>query len=178
MSGGKHGLGAAAAVSVGVAALLTAARPAAADERLVLGAGVAAVQRTAAGTFNRPLLGPTVSGTFLELRRETWRLRPGFDVQLSNTFRSDGLWMGDISIAWVATLALTEKAANPFVSFGPDVAYVAADGVDSGWAVGVRADVGIHGIVLDWLYWRAKVGFVAAGVAGMRSELLVGHAFD
>lgn len=153
--------------------------PAAAGERWVFGAGVAIVQRTSPDVLERPLLGPTLSGTFLEIRDEEWRIRPGIDLQVTNAFRSDGLWVADTSIAFVATVALTEIAINPFVSFGPDAGYVVGDGdEDARWAIGVRGDVGFHGILFDWLYWRAKVGFVALGEAGLRTELLVGHAFD
>ena len=166
-------------MAAGAAMFVLAAGPAAADERLVLGTGLTVVQRTSPEAVDRPLLGPTISGTFLELGRETWRLRPGFEAQITSTFRSDSLWIGDVSVAWVATLVLTELAVNPFVSFGPDVAFVAAEGdQDARWAIGVRGDVGLHGILFEALYWRAKVGFVAVGVAGIRSELLVGYAID
>jgi len=159
--------------------LVLSTSDATADERLVLGTGLTVVHRTAPEALDRPLLGPTITGTFLDLRRDTWQLRPGFEAQITSTFRSDGLWIGDVSAAWVATLVLTEVAVNPFVSFGPDVAFVAAEGdQDAHWAIGVRGDVGLHGILFEGLYWRAKVGFVAVGVAGLRSELLVGYAID
>lgn len=159
--------------------MLAAVAPASADERMILGAGFTAVQRPTATEIDRPLLGPTLSGTFLEIEHDDWRLRPGIDVQLTTTFRSDRLWLADLSVAWVATLALTEIACNPFVSFGGVTGFVGTDdGGEARWAVGVRADAGLHGILFDGLYWRAKVGFVAVGVAGIRYEVMVGHAFD
>lgn len=166
---------AAVGLLVGIAAAPSPAL--AVDDHEVVAVGLFAIQEPSETAFAAPRFGPAITLGIFGDRDETWRIRPGVAIELGTAFGPDGLWLADVWVGFVATLRLTDMAANPFVSFGPDAAYVAASDDAEGAAFGVRADLGIHGVVFDWLYWRAQVGFVAAGVGGMRSEVTVGHAF-
>lgn len=157
----------------------TSAPPAAeARDWAFLGAGAHAIADPTGQAGDVPFVGPTILAGLFDGSSDEWRLSSGLVVQLSAAFGPEGAWVGDAWIGYNASLGLTDSVADPFVEFGADLAYVEPAEEERGVVVGVRADLGLHGILFDWLFWRACVGVVGPGLGGLRTELSVGHGFD
>jgi hypothetical protein len=167
------------AFAAAVASLLVASAAPSAEARdwAFIGAGAISVTEPAARKTDVPFLGPTILAGLFDGSGGTWRVSSGLVCQLSGAWGPRGAWQGDAWVGYTASLGLTELIADPFIAFGADLAWFERDDDTSGLVAGVRADLGVHGILFDWLFWRACVGFVGPGIGGVRTELSVGHGF-
>lgn len=147
-----------------------------AREAFVLTAGALALVEPTGEDRGDPLFGPTFSLALLDEHSTTWRLEPGVEIQGSVALGQRDRWVADGWLAFVATLALTDGLANPFIAFGPTVGAFGREEVDEEWTLGVRGDAGLHGTIGGGLYWRAAIGLVGPAVNAIRTELSIGYA--
>jgi len=155
-----------------------AATDAQADPAFVVAPGVSAlVEPNDPAPADRVGFGPAVTIGFFDHPsfREMGRVLPGFQAAFSSALGPEGRFLADVGVDVVATVSFSDGGIDPFVSFGPVVLFSArAD--DAGSAVlGVRGDVGFHGMIFERLYWRLQGGLVGPVVGGLRAQLALGY---
>lgn len=147
-----------------------------ARESLLMSMGALAIVEPTENGGRDGLYGVAAGVALLDHESEIWRVEPGFELQGSAAFGRGARWQADWWLGFVATWRLTPEAINPFIALGPTLGYFARSEDTNGWGLGVRGDIGFHGILGDSLYWRAGIGVMGPGIGGFRSELSVGYA--
>ena len=88
----------------------------------------------------------------------------------------------DLSLGLMGTFSPEDHALAPFLSLGLDMAATRIPAPDSGppargTTVGVHGNVGVHALFGDDLYLRGQVGYLGAGLGGVKGELALGYQF-
>ncbi|HUS68355.1 MAG TPA: hypothetical protein VMZ28_27665 [Kofleriaceae bacterium] len=88
----------------------------------------------------------------------------------------------DLSLGLMGTFSPEEHALAPYLSLGLDMAAAsipdeAGSEPDRGVTLGVHGNVGVHALVNDDVYVRAQVGYIGAGLGGVKGELALGYQF-
>ena len=124
-----------------------------------------------------PFLGLALAAGVFDGSSGDWAIAAGVVGRMSTLFASNERFVGNFETAFVGSLELTDGVADPFVSFGPDVSlFPHAGSVEA--VIGVHADLGVHGVLFDWLFWRVAAGVQGPAAGGVRGEILVGYGFD
>jgi hypothetical protein len=88
----------------------------------------------------------------------------------------------DLSLGIMGTFSPEDHAVAPFLSLGLDMAAAsvpdeAGATPDRGVTLGVHGNVGLHALFNDEVYLRAQVGYLGAGLGGVKGELALGYQF-
>src|SRR5688572_6819333 len=89
----------------------------------------------------------------------------------------------DLSLSILGTFSPEDHALAPFLSLGLDMAATTIPDAtggppDRGVTLGVHGNIGVHALVNDDIYLRGQVGYVGAGLGGVKGELALGYQFD
>jgi len=106
----------------------------------------------------------------------------GFEASTLFMIGDDGTRLYDLGLSLIATFKARHAPAAPFLTFGLDLAGASlpdADGTgkDMGVTLGLHGAGGVHGFLADKVYWRAQVGYLAAGVHGLTGQVSLGYVF-
>jgi hypothetical protein len=144
-----------------------------------------AVQSWISGTERLEQLGRGANLSF------TWLQRDGefpSGVDMSGLFlRGEDASVYALSMRLMGSAKVGRRALVPFAAFGigagltrleMDVDATKASEVQSGWALGPSAAIGLHGFLSDSVYWRGQAGFVGVGAGALTADLGLGFVID
>jgi hypothetical protein len=157
---------------------------ASADESMVLTASGVDIRRMSrVGTLRWMGSGAGLSiGVFERDGSQGRRLMPAVEASTFFVGRAEEEWAYGLSISAMLTLRLTEQVANPFVGVSAGASYVRVDDLDGRTAEGLvpalGGQAGVHGFIDEEFYYRLSIGYWAAGVGGLKTQVGVGYVFD
>jgi hypothetical protein len=121
----------------------------------------------------------------------TWLQRDGefpSGVDMSGLFlRGEDASVYALSFRLIGSAKVGRRTFVPFAAFGiaggmtrleMDVDDTKPADVQSGWALGPSAAIGLHGFLSDNVYWRGQAGFVGVGAGALTADLGLGFVID
>lgn len=118
---------------------------------------------------------------YYEIGEETDHPGFGFGFDFLIVVGDDDRMLVTGALQLMVSWPITAKALQPFIDAGIDAGAINMidDGGErvEGATVGAHADIGIHGIVIEHLFYRLRVGVLGVGITAARTEFSFGHAF-
>lgn len=88
----------------------------------------------------------------------------------------------DLSASITGSFSLEKNRVAPFLSVGLDLVSATVpeqDGtITRGVGVGVHGNLGLHAFLGERVYGRGQIGYIGAGVGGVKGELAIGYRFE
>lgn len=95
----------------------------------------------------------------------------------------DGARLYDLSLSLIGSMPLNDDdPLAPYLGIGFDFAATTfpepGGKTTRGVGLGVHGNIGLHALLGEKLYARGQVGYVGAGIGGVKGELAIGYSLD